>query len=403
MSLKILTNNWQVKLLAFLVATAMWVYAASSATNIAKFPAPIPIRTINLTPGLVALYDQKEVKIEVAADPTVWKKLSADSFTAYIDLSGYAPGSYNLPVNVATQVSDLQIISKNPSSLVVTIEQSEEKDVSVVAKISGNPAENMIAGEVTFDPATVKISGPKSIIEGISQMQAEIVLSGESTDFSKSMKPLALDSQGKIIEIINVLPPSVVANVKIVKAGNIKSVGIKVVTSGAPANGFYVSSISATPAVVSIIGTPETIRSLTSISTVAIDISGASKTIATQAKLNLPLGVRADGDISTVSTTINFAEVTVSKPLTIPLKTKNLPANMKILSNSPQTVDIVASGPASVISDLNSESIFLFLDLKNAISGANSITISADDFVLPSGVTIVSFQPQSITVTCSQM
>ena len=398
MSLKIITNNWQIKLVTLIVAVSMWVFAASSATNVAKFPSAIPIKTINLSPGMVALYDQKEAKIEIAAEPSVWKKLSVESFTAFIDLTGLSTGTHDVPVNIATNVSDVQIISKNPSSLVVTIEPSMEKEVPVVAKVSGNAAENMIAGDINFNPATVKISGPKSIVDGVSQATAEIILAGEAENFSKTVKPLALDNKNQAIETINFVPQSVVAEIKIVKAGNVKNLGIKVATSGAPAAGYWVSGISTNPATVSIVGAPEVVRGMTSISTQPIDLNGVSKTFSTQAKLDIPVGVKIDGNTSSVTVAVTISASVVGKQLSLPIKTKNLKTGLSISSITPQTVEVIISGAAEAVSGASADNISIYLDLSPANPGSNNLSITNGSFILPAGVSVNSFQPESVAV-----
>ena len=401
MNLQFFTHNWHIKLAVFLISIGMWIYAASTVTTVAKFPSGIPIKIINLTPGMVAIYDQKEVGVQIAAEPAVWQNLTTESFTAFIDLNGRSVGTYSIPLNVTTTVSGVQIISKNPSVLVVSIEPSLEKEVPVTAKISGNAAENMTAGDVTFDPATVKISGPKSIIDGINQVMASLVLSGEAGDFSKAAKVEALGSDGAPVNFVNYLPAQVTANVKIVKAGNVKNLGIKVLTSGTPASGLYVSSVSTNPSILNAIGSADALRQLTAISTQPISIDGISKNLTTRVSLDIPSGIKIDGNISSVSVTINLSSAPLSRTITIPIKTKNLPAGLKISSISPQTVDVVVTGPSDLINGLSTDTISLVLDLSSANSGSNSINIANADFALPAGISISNFQPQSATIVLS--
>jgi len=399
MNFKIITYNWQIKVLTVFVAIGMWIYAASTVTTIAKFPSSIPIKEINLSPGLVAVYDQKSVEIDIAAEPTVWNQLSIESFTAYLDFTGLSGGTHSIPVNITTTVSGVQIVTKNPASLMVTIEPSAEKDVPVIALISGSAAENMIAGEINFNPATVKAIGPKSIIDGLGQATAEIVLSGEAESFSKSVKVVALDNKGKPISYVNFLPQSVTADVKIVKAGNVKNVGIKVITTGVPASGFYVSAITTNPATLNVIGTADALRSLSAISTQPIDISNLNKNTTVKAMLSVPVGVQIDGGATSVSVTINVANAPVSRTITVVVKTKNLPAGLKVASISPQTIDVVVSGPSDAIAGVSPDSISLVLDLSEAVVGANTAGISSSNFSLPADTSLVSFQPQQIVVT----
>lgn len=399
MNLIIITNNWHIKLIALLIAVGMWVYAASAVTTVAKFPNGIPIKVINLNPGMVAIYDQKEVTIEIAAEPAVWQNLTTESFTAFIDLGGRAVGTYAIPINVTTAISGLSIVSKTPSSLVVSIEPQVEKDVPVVAKISGSAAENMTAGEVTFNPGTVKISGPKSLVSGIGQVVAPIVLSGESENFSKAVKVEAEDNKGQVLDFINYLPTQVNANVKIVKAGNVKNLGIKVVTSGTPVSGFYVSSVSTNPAIINVIGAADTLRQLTSISTQAVSVDGISKNLTIKVGLDIPSGVKIDSNVSNVTVTINLSSMPISRTISLPVKTKNLPAGLKISSISPQTIDLVVAGSSDIINGLSSSNISLVVDLSSASNGTNNINIANGSFETSTGVLVSGFQPQSVTIT----
>ena len=398
MIIKYIFNNWHIKLFALLVAIGLWVYAASSETSVAKFPSAIPIKQLNLSPGFVAVYDQKEVKIEIAAEPGTWKKLSTKSFAAYIDLNGLGVGTHDVPVNVTTLVTGLSIISKSPSSLVITIEPSMDKDVPVVAKVEGNAAENMISGDINFSPQTVKISGPKSVIEGISQVTAEIVLAGEGENFTKSVKLEALDHKNEVIQTVNIFPATVSADVRIVRAGNVKNVGIKVLTTGSVAPGYFISGISTNPSIISILGAPDTLRSLTSISTQSIDLSNVSKNFTQSVKLSVPAGVRVEGDLSAVSVTISLSAQPSLRTISVPVKTRNIPAGLKIASTSPQTVDLVVSGSPDQINNLSIESVSLILDLAGASSGSNQIAVSSSNFALPNGVSVASFSPSVVTI-----
>lgn len=396
--LNYITHNWKIKVVAIIVAAGMWAYAASIETNVAKFPSAIPISVVNLTPGYTAIFDQKEVKIEIAADAAVWQKLSASSFTAFIDLNGFSAGTYEVPLNVTTQVADLSIISKDPNVLVVTIEPAIEKEIPVVPRIEGDAAENMIAGDVIFNPASVKISGPESVVSGISQATAEIVLSGESQDFSKAAKLVALDNKNQPIKNVSFSPQSVVANIKIVRAGNIKNVGIRVVTSGSPTKGFFVSSVATDPAVISISGVPNIIRTITSISTEEVDITGAGQTITATATLDIPNGVRTDST-NNVLVTIVISPITTTKPLTIPVDFINIPSGLKISSTSLQSIEVIISGQASIVETTGAENIGIVIDLSGAKVGENTFVILNNNFSIPVGISIQTFSPQSVTVT----
>ncbi len=396
--LKIIINNWPIKLLAIVAAIGLWVYAASVKISVAAFPNEIPVKALNLTPGYVAIFDQNTVGINISADSTTWNKLSTDSFDAYIDLNGFSVGTYQLPINVTTSIAGVSIVTKNPTKATVTIEPSVSKDLQVVAKISGVAETNKIAGDVVFDPAIVRVNGPKSVVDGIGQASAKITLTGEGSDFSKTITVSAENQDGIEIKNIYFSPPSVTAKVKIVSAGNVKNLGVAVATSGVPASGYTISSISTSPAAVSVIGAADSIRNLVSISTDPVNLSNQNKTIITTANLVFPLGVLSNG-VSSVTVTITISSQILTKILTIPIKTTNLSSGLSISSISPSTVDITVSGSADAISGLSSGNISLILDMSSASAGSHNYQIVSGDFSLPSGINLINFSPGAVTVS----
>ena len=395
--ISLITNNWHIKLLAILVSLFLWMYAASVRTSVRNFPAEIPISGINLTPGFVAILEKDSVSVSISAEAGTWAKLSTSSFSAYVDLSGLSPGTHSVEVNVATQVSGVSIVSKNPSVMTVTIEPAVEKDVPVVAKISGDAAENMIAGNVAFTPNTVKLSGPRSIVDGISQATGEIVLSGERDSFAKDVILVALDSKGNRIRSISFLPKSVNADVSIDNASNVKNLGLRVVTKGSLAPGYAIASITTNPSSVSVYGSAEGIRTITSVPTVPIDITNLSKTITINSQLTLPVGVRTDGSLS-VSVTLNITQDRATKYFEIPVLTQNLKPGLRVASVVPQLVEVQVSGPAEAIASLTQSQINISVDLAAYGKGNNRIILSGSNFSAPEGVLLISYSTQEIAV-----
>ncbi|MEI6144671.1 MAG: CdaR family protein [Candidatus Berkelbacteria bacterium] len=368
--------------------------------SIANFPNDIPVKALNLTPGYVAILDQDSIKISVSAYPGTWNKLSTDSFAAFVDLNGFTVGTYQLPINVTTSVSGVSIISKKPTRATVTIEPSISKDIPVVAKISGDAAQNMIAGSAVFDPSTVRVTGPKSAVDGISQAAASITLTGESSDFSKSITVEALGQKGEAIKNVSFAPSTVQASIKIVSAGNVKNLGVSVITSGTIADGYAISSITTNPPTISVIGAADAIRVLGSISTSPVNINNINKTLTVNANLVFPVGVGANG-VSSVSVTITVTNQTLSKTLTVPVSVINLPAGLAVSSISPASVSTVVSGQIDLINSLSPSSISLTIDLSSASTGSHQYQISAGNFSLPAGASLVNFTSAVVTITTS--
>ncbi|MFA5157816.1 MAG: CdaR family protein [Patescibacteria group bacterium] len=393
----IFSKNWHIKTLAILVSLFLWMYAATVKTSVKNFPAEIPVSAINLTPGYVAILEKDTVSISISAETGTWNKLSSSSFSAYVDLAGLTPGTHSIAINVATQVSGVSIVSKNPSVMNLTIEPAIEKDVPVTAKIVGNTAENMVAGDVIFSPNVAKLSGPKSLIDGIGQATVEIVLNGERESFSKSVILSAEDSKGNKIRNITFVPKTVSAQVLIVAASNVKSLGIKVITAGSLAPGYSISSIVTDPSTATIYGSAEAVRLMNSVPTQAIDISSLSKSLSANTNLNLPLGVKTDGSPE-IKVTIVVIKDLSAKSVRVPISSKNLAPGLRISSITPNAVDVIVSGPAEKITNLSVADLSITLDLAGFGSGTFNFTLNNNNFSGPTGITLLAFSVQEVSV-----
>jgi len=104
------------------------VQQALSATVVIEIlPAPIerevtgvPVRSRNLSQGLVPRVAPEVVKVGVRGQRDVLGRISPDTIDAFVDLAGLGPGRYNLRVQVDPS-TDVGIGAVNPSVVAVTI------------------------------------------------------------------------------------------------------------------------------------------------------------------------------------------------------------------------------------------------------------------------------------------
>lgn len=399
---KILTKNIGIKIFCLFVATALWVYIAAGQNTIAKYPGSIKIKAINIPSGLVAIYDVKTVDIKIMAEPAVWSKLSGDSFSACIDLSGQKEGTYELPVSVTSSTTGVDIVERNPEKIIVSLEPIVSKEVTINKKVEGSAAEGLVAGNIDLEPSTTTIRGPKSVVNNLTEATALIKLNGESEKFTKTITVSALDDQGENISDVEFSPSEVLATVTIVKASNNKTVGVKVKTTGSPKEGYFVSNISVSPSTVDITGATSLLSDVTYVETSAIDLTNQSTDIEKDVTLSVKNGLAFQiGSASKVHVKITLVKSVASKELTI---SQINPVNLKS-TYQVNTVDIkiICSGPSDVISSLKSSDVVLSLDFadKRPIDSPVSFNVSSSNFKTPTGVEVVSIVPSLINVTLS--
>lgn len=390
------------KILAVIVATILWIFVAASQSSTGQFPSKIQIITVNTPNGLIATYDQKTVELQISAEPSLWQKLSTNSFTAYVDLGGLQVGTYELDVNATCNVADVQILNKKPGKIFVQLEEISRKNVPVIQKVEGNAAEGMVAGAISFNPAEVEVSGPKSQIENISNAVAEIRLNGESANFEKDASLVALDNSGNEISDLSFSPSRVKANISIVKGANNKTVGVKVNLSGNPADGYYISRLTTAPSTINITGQSSILSTINYIETQNFDISGVSSSFDKDLLLKIPDGVGLQrGEPNKVTVSVTLANNGLSRVITAQITPKNLASNLKVNSYSPSEVKVTISGSEASISAVNPSDIVLELDLSGKSAGTYNIDLTSAMFKIPDGVSTTAFVPTSLQITLS--
>lgn len=398
--LKRLRQNLGIKFICFLVASFLWIYVAASQNTVGKFPRSIGIKAINIQAGLVASYDVRTVEIKIMADPSVWRKLSPESFSAYIDLSSDSAGTYELPISVISSVPGVQIVEKTPGKVLVSLEPIITKEVEISKKVEGSASDGMIAGTIKLEPDKVQVRGAKSLIDNIIEGTVIISLNKEGESFKKLYPIIALDEQGEVVSALEFLPSEVMADVAIVKAANNKTVGLKVKTSGSPKSGYYISSITTVPSVVDIIAPRTVISDINLVETYAVDINNASSDIEKEVSLNLPDGVSLQaGTLSRARIKISFASNEMSKEIIVPIDFINLDQGFMVTDISPSQIKAIVSGPVETVMNLKSADLGLTLDLKNKIGGVFTFDVPPASIKVPENITIISILPSAVSIT----
>jgi len=399
MTFRFITNNFGAKLLAVFLAVGMWTFVAISNNNVVKFPGSVPVKAINTPAGHVAIFDTKEVNLKIATETGVLRQLSSENFSAFIDLNGQSSGIHDSKVIVNVNIPNIQIIEVDPETVVVRIEALIEKVVGINAVYSGQVIDGKTVGGVDFDTEEVKISGPKSQVDLITNVTAEIKLNGEADNFTQDVRLKALNDRNEEVSEISIEPKNVNAKMRIVKAGNSKTVGIKIITQGMPASGYYVNSIITDPLTVDIIGQDVSLRQTQTIETQPIDITNKKSEMIKNVNLVLPSGISLQKDANPrVKVTIGFAQNQVSRELTATINYQNLNPSLRVNTLNPSSVKVIVVGQTEQINLLNSSEVVLNLDLTNKSTGTFGIDISKEMFKVPEGVIIASYLPSSVSI-----
>ena len=91
-------------------------------------------------------------------------------------------------------------------------------------------------------------------------------------------------------------------------------------------------------------------------------------------------------------------EHVVERSLRVPLEFRNIPQDLEIVGNAPDSVDVRLRGSSAVLSRVQSGEIMAVLDLSTARTGSRLFHIRADEVRAPFGVEVSQVVPTTLAL-----
>jgi YbbR domain-containing protein len=159
-------HNWELKVLAVVVAAVVWFFVVSADRSQIGFAAPVEY--VGLEGSRVLLGTPRET-VDVQLEAARWAaaRLTAATVRVRIDVSRLDEGEHVVPVS--TEQVDappgVQVLRVWPSTIRVVLASAAVKAVRVVPQVRGTPAADHAVGRVAVEPQIVEVKGPRTTIE----------------------------------------------------------------------------------------------------------------------------------------------------------------------------------------------------------------------------------------------
>ncbi len=132
-------------LLAFVLAVSVWIMAVTANDPMEEhnLPGPVALQAIGENTELVVTSSIPDtVVVKVSAPSSIWTKIynRTSPTIANIDLSGLGAGTHEVKVQVSIPEKPIRIVSIDPATIEVTLEERSSKTVPVRVLASGEPA-----------------------------------------------------------------------------------------------------------------------------------------------------------------------------------------------------------------------------------------------------------------------
>jgi YbbR domain-containing protein len=397
-----IADNYRTFLWAFALALAAWISAVTAADpdETRALAAPVPVQIIGQASNLVLNSNiPKDVEVTLRAPRSVWNVIEADPqlVRAILDLSGMSSGDHVEELQIQVDARPVQIVSVSPRTITFTLEPLITKTLTINPSISGEAAIGYQVGEIILEPGEVVIAGAESQVQKVMRARVSVDLNGIRENFDQILPVEILDENGQMIDGVTLSPESIRVTLPVSQQGGYRDVAVKVTIIGRVASGYRLTDLSVFPPVVTVFSSnPDLVINLPGvIETLPLDLQNAQEDINTRLMLNLPEGISIVGEqtvlvqagVSPIESSVTLA----GERIEIIGLESGLTAQV-----SPTSVDVILSGPLSLLDTLTRQSVRATVDLTGLPAGTYQLTPKVE--ILIANIVVESILPNTIEV-----
>lgn len=379
--MKIKNDKIIIQITCLIVSIVLWMFIMIDDNPLQEKTIPnVPITIKNLTAlensNLVLMNSDKEnltviVKVKGTIDEI--SKLSKSDFSAYIDVYGYTEGITNAKIDISGP-SGIEVTNTYPAQIACNIESIISKVMDVTVQFEGKQTENYYRSLPLSNPSSVKITGPRSVVNSADLAVATVNIEGAVDNIVKTVPVRVYD--GTDTEIFMSAP---INNVEVtVPIYPTKYVELVPNIIGLPEEGYQLTDVTVKPDKVRIAAKKDILDTITELKLADLDISGAFNNILSSREI-----MSTDGLIIldlTTSPVVNAAiEKTTEKEFIYEaseIQFANLNEGNAANTVEPETeITVIVTGPPSVLNQLKKGDLILSADLSNSSLGINEIKI----------------------------
>lgn len=395
------------KIAAVLLAVVAWLAVANiSDYQTTREISGIPVTQINgdVLDELDQVYDVASgdtVDIIVKGRRSVVGTLGRDDFVAIADLSTMSiTNTVTISVDArSNSVKDEISITCVDNTMKLNLEDKITQQFPIKVTTTGDTKNGFAVSGTTTTPNIVKVEGPKSAVEKITEIRASVDVDTRNASFEKETELHIFDAYGEEIknDKITLDVSSVKVNVEIYAT---KEVEIAVDLRGTPGDGYGVEGVVYQPQTVELVGPADALSQVETIDISDVSVSGMTEDYQTDVDIRdyLPDGVSVVGIPPEITVNISIAKFE-DKKLTVTVNSFVLDKQVdgyqyEVTLNN---FTITASGFADVVSKLTLDDVVPTIDCSGLpVGNHGNVTVALKEI---EGITYEMSGTVSVNVT----
>ncbi|HPW99986.1 MAG TPA: CdaR family protein, partial [Sedimentibacter sp.] len=299
--------------------------------------------------------------------------ISSRDFSAYIDVLGFKEGITNAKVEVVGP-SGVDIVSVYPAQIACNIEGVISKVMDVTVQSEGVQAGSYYKAQTVSNPSSVKITGPRSVVNSAEKAVATININGATDDVIKTVPVRVYDDTDT--EIFLSAPTG---NVKVtVPIYPTKYAELVPGVTGTPEEGYELVDVTVKPERVRIAARQDILDTIKELNLEVIDITGAYNNMLTarnilNAEGLILLDLEAAPVVNTVIEKIIQREFKYTyDDIQLINKSENTDA---VIEETDEFLTVTVFGTTTLLTEMEKDDLILTADLSETVTGLNTVNI----------------------------
>lgn len=361
-------------LLSFLIAFSIWVYVVTvvspeSEDTFYNVPVVLNNESVLIDKGLMITSEtEPSVTLRLRGNRNDLNNLKNSDITVVADLSKINEDGVQ-ELNYSVSINGFEIMSQYPEKITLEVTEWSSKEVPVNVVYGGTLDTDYIAlkDEVVLDYQSVTLTGPKSVVDQITQAVINIDLDSYQETISQSFRYTLCNEAGEPVDAATIKTNVAEVNVllKIQKVTEVKLVLDVTYGGGATAQ---TTTITMSDEVIKVYGSEKLLEGLDSITVGSINLADYAENTVLIFPIKLPEGIENLTGVTEVTVEISFPELSTKVLNVDTFFVSGLSAGMTYEVGA-KLVAVTVRGSKELIESITEDNVSLIIDLTNGEPG----------------------------------